>query len=164
MIPLIILIVYMAVANRQFFTVNNFLNIFKQSSVMGILAIGQTIVIIAAGIDLAVGSVMALTGCIIAVSIIHAGVPPAVAVLIGIACGTVTGSLIGFIITKVKVQDFIATLGSLTMIQGFALLTSGGLPITGLPKGFCLSATEVSGEFRLLSLYFFLSPFSVGSS
>ncbi len=156
MIPLIILIVYMAVANRQFFTVNNFLNIFKQSSVMGILAIGQTIVIIAAGIDLAVGSVMALTGCIIAVSIIHAGVPPAVAVLIGIACGTVTGSLIGFIITKVKVQDFIATLGSLTMIQGFALLTSGGLPITGLPKGLLFIGNGSIGRIPIAFIVFLL--------
>ncbi len=156
LIPLIILIVYMAVANRQFFTVNNFLNIFKQSSVMGILAIGQTIVIIAAGIDLAVGSVMALTGCIIAVSIIHAGVPPAVAVLIGIACGTVTGSLIGFIITKVKVQDFIATLGSLTMIQGFALLTSGGLPITGLPKGLLFIGNGSIGRIPIAFIVFLL--------
>ncbi|MGO4277189.1 ABC transporter permease, partial [Paenibacillus sp. TAF58] len=54
---------------------------------------------------------------------------------IGIVCGVIVGSLIGLIITKIKVQDFIATLGSLTAIQGFALLTSGGLPISGLPKG-----------------------------
>lgn len=134
-IPLLILIIYMAIANRQFFTVNNFLNISKQSSVMGILAIGQTMVIIAAGIDLAVGSVMALTGCITAVAIISGGVNPVVAVFIGIVTGILSGSLIGLIITKLKVQDFIATLGSLTAIQGFALLTSGGLPITGLPKG-----------------------------
>lgn len=134
-IPLLILIVYMAIANREFFTVNNFLNISKQSSVMGILAIGQTMVIIAAGIDLAVGSVMALTGCITAVAIINGGVNPVVAVLIGVVCGVIVGSLIGLIITKIKVQDFIATLGSLTAIQGFALLTSGGLPISGLPKG-----------------------------
>jgi len=134
-IPLLILIVYMAIANREFFTLNNFLNISKQSSVMGILAIGQTMVIIAAGIDLAVGSVMALTGCIIAVAIINGGVNPVVAVMIGIVGGILTGSLIGLIITKLKVQDFIATLGSLTAIQGFALLTSGGLPISGLPEG-----------------------------
>jgi len=133
-IPLLVLIVYLAFASREFFTVDNFLNIAKQSSVMGILAVGQTMVIIAAGIDLSVGSVMALTGCITAVSIVQSGVHPAVAVLLGMACGIGIGALIGFIITKIKVQDFIATLGALTAVQGVALLTSGGLPISGLPE------------------------------
>jgi ribose/xylose/arabinose/galactoside ABC-type transport system permease subunit len=134
-LPLIILIVYLAIASREFFSVDNFLNIAKQSSVMGILAIGQTLVIIIAGIDLAVGSVMALTGCLIAVAIMSFGMPPLVAVIFGIVIGIVTGTLIGLVITKAKVQDFIATLGFLTAVGGVALLLTDGLPISGLPEG-----------------------------
>jgi ribose transport system permease protein len=130
----LILIIFLAIVSPQFFSVSNFSNIARQSSAMGILAIGQTLVIIMAGIDLSVGSIMALSGCLIAVSSTQWGVSPFLAILLGVAGGVAVGMMNGAIITKAKIQDFIATLGALTTIAGLALLVTNGLPISGIPK------------------------------
>lgn len=131
---LLILILYMSIANGNFFTASNFINIIKQSAVVGIIAIGQTLVILAAGIDLSVGSIMALSGCVVAVSSAKWGVSPGIAILLGIIVGIAVGFINGMIIAKIKIQDFIATLGILTAAAGVALLVSDGLPISGIPE------------------------------
>jgi len=131
---LIILIVYLSFASPDFFKVSNFFNIARQSAAVGMLAIGQTLVIIVSGIDLSVGSIMALSGSLIAVTSTQFDFSPVLAVSIGILVGTLVGILNGLIIAKAKIQDFICTLGSLTTVQGIALLVTGGLPISGIPE------------------------------
>ncbi|MGE5604370.1 MAG: ABC transporter permease [Bacteroidota bacterium] len=139
---LLILIGYMSFASPSFFSVSNFVNIIRQSTVVGTMAIGQTLIIILAGIDLSVGAVMAFSGCLIAVASTQWHFHPLLALFLGILAGIAVGLTNGIIITKAKIQDFIATLGSLTAIQGVALLISAGLPISGIPDGLLVVGSE----------------------
>ena len=132
-LSLLLLIVLLALIAPEFFSWSNFVNISRQSAAMGILAIGQTLVIILAGIDLSVGSIMAFSGCLIAVAATQWGVHPYAAVLLGILGGVAIGVLNGAVIAKARIQDFIATLGSMTTVAGLALLVRDGLPISGIP-------------------------------
>ena len=132
---LLILIAYMSFASDVFFDVSNFVNIIKQSSALGIMAIGQTLVILTGGIDLSVGSMMALSGCTMAVANTQWGMAPVPAVLLGIVIGVAAGFINGVIVTKGKIQAFIATLGMLQVAEGTALLLTDGLPISGIDPG-----------------------------
>lgn len=131
---LTILFIFMSIASPNFFSLSNFINILKQSAIVGIIAMGQTFVIIGGGIDLSVGAQMALSGSVIAVASAKWNCPPFISVLMGLGTGTLIGFFNGFIITKMKLQDFIATLGTMTICEGVALLITGGLPITGMPS------------------------------
>lgn len=152
---LLILIIFMAIMVPEFFSVNNFMNIARQSAVIGILAVGQTLVIIARGIDLSVGSIMAFAGCLIAVAVTQWGINPFLGLLLGIVGGTALGLLQGIIITKTNIQDFIATLGGLTAIGGLALLISDGLPISGIPESILtLTSSKVFGVIPMEFIIF----------
>lgn len=139
---LLIMIIIMTVLSDKFFRFSNFVNIIRQSAAIGIIAIGQCLVIIGGGIDLSVGSIMAFSGCIMAVGATQWQLPPVVALLLGIVSGLAVGLFNGFIITKFKLQDFIATLGTMTAIQGVALLVSDGLPISGIPMSLMYVGSE----------------------
>src|SRR3712207_2525574 len=115
-VALLVLITIVSLINPDFFTVDNILNILRQTSVNAIIAVGMTFVILIAGIDLSVGSVLALTGAI-AASMVGAElsiffVIPAVLVL-----GTLLGGVSGMIVAKGKVQAFIATLVTMTLLR-----------------------------------------------
>lgn len=131
---LFILVVYLSVANQNFLEITNFINIARQSSINAILAIGETLVIILAGIDLSVGSVMALAGSIMAVVAVkfHAGVP--LVMLLAVLTGIIAGCINGIIISKAKIPDFIVTLGTMSTLKGLALIVTNGLPISGIPQ------------------------------
>lgn len=131
---LLILIIIMSFSNENFFSLSNFINIIKQSSVLGIIAMGMTLVILTSGIDLSVGSMMALSGCVMATSATQWNLHPVLAVLLGLVVGTVMGIVNGAIITKGKIQAFIATLGMMTAAEGIALLNTDGLPISRIPE------------------------------
>lgn len=158
-LSLLILVVLLSALNENFFTFSNFMNIARQSAAMGILAIGQTLVIIIAGIDLSVGSIMAFSGCLIAVLSTKSGMDPYLAVLIGIAGGTLVGLVNGLIITKAKIQDFIATLGAMTTVAGLALLVSDGLPIAGIPKQVLSLGSGKIGPIPIELIVFLLVAF-----
>ncbi|HBT47861.1 MAG TPA: permease [Peptococcaceae bacterium] len=130
---LVLLIVYLSLATPSFLDLNNFLNIARQSSINAILAVGQTLVIIAAGIDLSIGSVMALAGCVMAVAVVKYGVPLFAAVLLALLTGVAAGFLNGYVISRGRVPDFIVTLGGLSAYKGLALIVTDGLPIAGIP-------------------------------
>lgn len=118
-----------------FLTVNNLVNIIMQSSINAIIAIGLTFVILTGGIDLSVGSVVALSGVVMASSL-QAGHPLVLSLLIALAVGVFCGFLNGFLITKGKLPPFIATLGSMSMARGLALVYTNGRPISGFSKEF----------------------------
>jgi ribose transport system permease protein len=102
--------------------------------VPAILAVGQTIVIVSAGIDLSVASTAALSGSVMGVMYAHEGYPEPVALLMGLAAGFAVGAVNGFVITKWHVPDFIATLGAFTAVRGIALLVTDGLPVPDYTK------------------------------
>jgi len=109
-----------------FLTVGNFTNLLKQVSIVAILAAGQSIVIIAGGIDLSVGSILALSAVTIG-TLIQGGVDPLVATVAGLLVGTMAGLVNGMIIAKGKIPPFIVTLGMLGIARGLALVMTNGV-------------------------------------
>ena len=120
----------------HFLTFENLMNIFRQSAVNTLLALGQLLVIVTAGIDLSVGSVLGFA-CVVAALMIKAGAPAWVSILGAIAVGTALGSVNGLMLTGLRLpHPFIPTLGMMNVARGLALVISGGFPISGLPSGF----------------------------
>jgi ribose transport system permease protein len=134
LVILLALVIAFSLASENFLTVDNLRNILRQYSVPAILAVGQTIVIVSAGIDLSVASTAALSGSVMGVMYAHEGYPEPVALLMGLAAGFAVGAINGFVITKWRVPDFIATLGAFTAVRGIALLVTDGLPVPDYTK------------------------------
>ena len=121
--------------NTNFISPTNLLNLLRQVSVNALIAFGMTFVIITGGIDLSVGSTLALSGALTA-GILAAGVPPIVAIFAGLLIGAALGLLNGIVITKGKVAPFIATLATMTIFRGLTLVYTEGNPITGFSDDF----------------------------
>jgi len=125
----------------HFLTVSNLLNVLEQTSINAIVAVGMTFVIVSGGIDLSVGSVLALAGVVLA-SALSAGVPlPAAIVLalvVGAACGVANGLLVSF----GRLPPFIVTLGMMSVARGAALMWAEGRPISGFSESFRAIATD----------------------
>lgn len=125
----------LTVVNPRFLTVSNMINVLRQASVNLVLAVGMTVVILTGGIDLSVSSVLALAGCVACLAIKGgAGVP--VGILSALALGSACGAINGFLVTKMRIPAFIATLGVLTIARGLALVSTGGEFVTGLPDAY----------------------------
>ncbi|WP_432451789.1 ribose ABC transporter permease [Agarivorans sp. QJM3NY_29] len=139
LIALILLIVVVSILNPNFFTLDNLLNILRQTSVNAIIAVGMTLVILTAGIDLSVGSILALCGAF-AASMIGLEIPVYIAVPAALLAGTALGAVSGLIIAKGKVQAFIATLVTMTLLRGVTMVYTDGRPIS---TGF----TDVADSF-----------------
>lgn len=126
---LVILIIFFAIASPFFLTWNNFVGIFLATSVVGILAMGVTFVIITAGIDLSIGTVMTFSAVMTAVFITNLGLPWPVGVVGGVLAGALMGTANGVLVARVGLPPFIATLGMLNVARGLALVISELRPI-----------------------------------
>ncbi len=135
LIAFVVLCIFMTIISDNFFSISNINNILRQISVNAIISIGMTMVILTGGIDLSVGPVMALSSTFMAGAMIN-GVPPFIAVLIGLATGTVFGFINGFLISYARQPAFIVTLAMMEIARGIALLYTGGYPLSGLPTSF----------------------------
>ncbi|HBD92511.1 MAG TPA: sugar ABC transporter permease [Gemmobacter sp.] len=144
LIALVLACVVLALINENFLSARNILNVLRQTSINGVLAIGMTFVILTRGIDLSVGSVVALTGVVAASFattstagfIPGAPYPALLALAIGVAVGMLAGSVSGLIVARFRVPAFVATLGMLSAARGLTLLYSGGRPIPALTDTF----------------------------
>jgi len=134
-IAFIAVVVILSIVCPSFLSWKNLLNIVRKSSIHGVMAIGMTFVILTAGIDLSVGSVLALTGVLCA-SFEHAGLPVVVIVIATLGIGAVIGSVNGIIITKGKVTPFVVTLGMMSVARGLAHIYTDGQPISGFGERF----------------------------
>ena len=151
LIALMLLIVIMAALSDRFLTSSNIWNILRQISVNVCISVGMTLVILTAGIDLSVGSILAFSGAVTAELLKHGTEIPFLnlfmgytvlgAVLAGILAGALLGWVNGIAITRFKVPPFIATLAMLTMARGMTMLWTGGFPITGLGDTFGVIGT-----------------------
>ncbi|EOD01778.1 ribose ABC transporter permease [Caldisalinibacter kiritimatiensis] len=121
--------IIISILNPRFLTLSNILNVLRQTSINSIIAAGMTFVILTGGIDLSVGSVLAFSGAICA-SLIASGVNVIIAILIALIVGMAIGALSGTIISKGKIQPFIATLAFMTIVRGAALVFTDGRPIS----------------------------------
>lgn len=142
-LTVLILIAIFSVASPAFSSTNNAMTILLQTSVIGMLGIGLTLVIITGGIDLSVGSVLALAGTVTGL-VIKAGVPVLPAMFIGVAVGALCGSINGFVVTKMRITPFVATLGMMMMARGVALELTGAAPVSRLGESF-----SILGQGRL---------------
>ena len=135
-IGFIVLIIIMSFGSEQFLTVANITNILRQVSIVGILAVGMTFVILIGGIDLSVGSVMALTGTMMAGFMVNMSMSPILAVILGISIGVLIGFITGSLVSYAKIPAIIVTLAMMEIARGAGLLYTGGYPLSGLPSSF----------------------------
>lgn len=131
LIGLILLIIVVSILNPSFLAISNIFNVLRQVSISAIIAFGMTFVILTGGIDLSVGSTLALTGAV-AASLLAGGTDPIVSMGITLILGLILGAFNGLIITKGKVAPFIATLATMTIYRGLTLVYTEGKPISGL--------------------------------
>jgi ribose transport system permease protein len=149
-LTLIILFIALTIATPHFLTAINLASVARQTAVINIMALGMTLVIITGGIDLSVGSILAIAG-LFGTMAIKDGYPIPVAILIGIVCGLLCGFLNGLMITQLRINAFIVTLGTLEAYRGFALVVSKGLPVHEIPDSF-----SFLGDGNLLGIPFSL--------
>jgi len=145
-LALALMVIALALMSDKFLTVDNSLNVLRQICVNLCLSIGITIIILSGGIDLSVGSILALSGAVgagllkngIAVpgTDVFIEVTVSGAILVGVIVGTVLGWFNGFVITRFKLPPFVATLGMLSIARGLTMLWTGGFPITRLGDSF----------------------------
>ncbi len=137
--PLVALLAMCAILTAlsdHFLTFDNLMNVFRQSAVNVLLALGQLLVIVTAGIDLSVGSILGLA-CVLAALMMKAGVAAWISAGAAIATATALGSINGLLLTKLRLpHPFIPTLGMMNVARGLALVVCGGFPISGLPENF----------------------------
>ncbi|WP_138494857.1 ribose ABC transporter permease RbsC [Paenibacillus pinistramenti] len=131
LLGLIILIIIVSVLNPSFLEPLNILNMLRQVSINALIAFGMTFVILTGGIDLSVGSILALSSAFVA-NMMVAGLDPILSIIIGCLLGGVMGMVNGLMITKGKMAPFIATLATMTIFRGLTLVYTDGNPITGL--------------------------------
>ncbi|NIA29425.1 MAG: ribose ABC transporter permease [Actinobacteria bacterium] len=134
-VALVIMVVFLTLTSPHFLTTDNVFSIIRSFSFVAIMAIGETLTIITAGIDLSVGSILGLSGCLSAIAL-HAGWPVFAAIFIGLLSGTLIGFLNGELITRLRLPPFIVTLGMLSMVRGLAYVVTRGWPVSGLPESF----------------------------
>jgi ribose transport system permease protein len=125
----------LSLLSPYFLTPANLLNVLRQVSINAILALGMTVVIVKGGIDLSVGSLLALAGAL-AAGLSLSGLPPALAMGAGIGMAVALGALQGLLVAYAGLPPFIVTLAGLTVFRGFTLVYTDGRPITGLPEAF----------------------------
>lgn len=136
LLGLLLLAAALGILSDRFLTFDNLLNVFRQSAVNALLSLGQLLVIVTAGIDLSVGSLLGLC-CVLVALLLKTGVPVVFAVLAGLAIGAALGAVNGVLLTKLHLpHPFIPTLGMMNVARGLALVISGGFPISELPVGF----------------------------
>ena len=137
---LALLVILLTVLSPYFLTVSNLMNVMEQTSINAVIAVGMTFVILSGGIDLSVGSLVALSGVALAAAL-RAGMPLPVALLAGLATGAAAGLANGLLITRGKLPPFIATLGMMSVARGLTLFVTDGRPISGFEAGFRTLAT-----------------------
>lgn len=134
LLALIVLIAVSALASDRFLSLQNVSNVLIQTSIMAVVVIGMTLVIVGGGFDLSVGSVVALSGCIAAY--IVRDIDTTLGIVVGTLIGTFVGLINGLIVTKLRVNPFIATLGTMVLVRGVVFLVTDGRPVYDLPAGF----------------------------
>lgn len=140
----LLLCLALSLLSDRFLTIDNMVNVLRQGTINGIIAIGMTLVILTAGIDLSVGAILALS-VVITADLLQRGTAVPLAIIFGLGIGGLLGLVNGLIITRFKVPPFVATLGMMTIARGLALTYTEGKPITGLPDSFRVMGTGSLG-------------------
>jgi ribose transport system permease protein len=177
---LIVVFVYLSIASSSFLTSDNLFNVGAQTAVTAIIAMGMTLVIITAGIDLSVGSVAALAGVFGAQMMSKYGVPVIPAIVLGSAIGAVCGLGNGLLITLTGIAPFIATLGMMSVARGALEVSTNAVAVFGLPDNFqllgqgqigpipipvlCILAVAIAGHIVLTRTRLGRYSYAIGSN
>lgn len=152
---LVVLVIVMSFISPAFFTQQNLINVVKQTSITAIIGTGMTFVLITSGIDLSVGSIMALTGTMAAsVAVADKNLPFLLCILTGLGLGALCGIINGLGVAYIKFPPFIMTLGMMTIARGAAKLYTNGIPIFGLSDSFNSIANKTL--FGIPNLVYFM--------
>ncbi len=149
---LIVAILAFSIANPRFFSAPNMSLVLAQVTVIAVLALGQTLIILTAGIDLSVGAVAVFSSILMASFATKLGVPGLLALLLGLIAGTAMGALNGFLVTRIKLPPFIVTLGTLSIFFSLNAVVSNSETIRGsdMPSLMTWTGTTIPiGGFRL---------------
>lgn len=130
-VVLIVICVVFSVMTPAFFTLSNMMTVARQVSMTGIAAVGMMFVLLTGGIDLSIGSMVALVNVIGAWLLVNTGIPSAIIVIMMIALAAAFGLLQGVIITKMKVPPLICTMAFMNILSGFAFIITQGMPVYG---------------------------------
>ena len=161
LIGLLLLCVFLTIATDSFLSLRNFLNILDQVTVLGIMAVGMTFVILIGGIDLSVGSVMALAMMILGYLNVEAGLPMGVAISGALIGAAVCGAVSGLLNTQFRVPAFIATLAMMSIARGLANMITNGSQIIGFPAWFNMGAIIRYGGFLTITVAVMLVVFAL---
>jgi fructose transport system permease protein len=145
-------VIAFSIANSRFLNATNLSLLLQQVAVLATLAIGQTLIILTAGIDLSVGAAAILAQMVMAQTAANNGVPGVLAVLLGILVGALTGFINGFLVTRIKLPPFIVTLGTLSIYTAIGLRYSGGASVyaSAMPKFLIWTGNYVNiGPYQL---------------
>jgi len=148
-------VVVLTLLSDRFLTPANLINILRQASINGIISVGMMLVILTAGIDLSVGAILALS-VVVTADLMHLGLPPFAATVLGLGIGGLLGFVNGWLVSRIRVPPFIATLGMMSFARGLALAYTGGKPVTGLDEGFRFLGTGIVGRIPMPVIIAFL--------
>ncbi|GAA4000164.1 ABC transporter permease [Deinococcus rubellus] len=154
LIALLLACIFFATQSDRFLTSQTLSLVLSQISFVAVIAIGQTLIILTAGIDLSCGFIMALGSIVMTKFAVDYGVPPFLAILCGLAVTTAIGALNGLLITRLRLPPFIATLGMLGIVQAITLIYSGSQTVSGLPN----ALNFLGSTFKI-----FNTPFTFGA-
>ena len=155
-------IIFSIASGGTFITGNNIVNISRQVSYYGIASIGMTFVILIAGIDLSIGSIITLVNVVCAYLMVNAGMNMWVAVIISLLLVTAIGTLNGGMVASIGIPALIATFASQTIFEGISYLISGGRPISGFTSDFGLFGRWAVGPVPICALIM-IACFALGS-
>lgn len=150
LIALAVLIIFLAVnpATRgSFLTQKNFFNVLRQISTNLYIACAMTLVIILGGIDLSVGSIIALSGCVSAAMVVRHGLPIWLGMVIGVLIGALVGACNGYVISRTTIPAFIVTLATMNIAKGLAYVYTGGSPVRVISKEWQFIGAGYVGPF-----------------
>lgn len=134
-VTLTVLFVSLAIASPHFLTNTNLSSVVRQTAVINIMALGMTLIIVSGGIDLSVGAILAMGG-LLGTMAMEKGYPIYIGIVVGVLTGWFWGSVNGFLTTRLKINPFIVTLGTLGIVRGLTLIISNGLPVHQIPREF----------------------------
>ncbi|MEK7752438.1 MAG: ABC transporter permease, partial [Acidobacteriota bacterium] len=149
-LTLIALFVALSIASPHFLTNTNLSSVVRQTAVINIMALGMTLIIIAGGIDLSVGAILAFGG-LMGTMAMERGYPIPAGIFIGAFAGMLWGVVNGFLATRLNINPFIVTLGTMGIARGLTLIVSNGLPVHQIPQRF-----SFLGEGNLMGVPFVL--------
>lgn len=156
LIILLLMVGLLSLLSPAFATLSNFINIFKQTAINGILAVGMGCVILTGGFDLSVGSTVGLAG-VVAALLAKGDTPIVIPIVVSILIGGAAGLLNGTLVSYLGIPAFVVTLGTQNFIRGLAYLVSGGMPVFGVSRAYeRIAGLNLFGTIPLLVIYYLL--------